>query len=194
MWVLFRALFEHRFWPFAFLLRLLKADFRVLRLLNRFWEGLLKNFAFVEPFLKQRGALHHRDSTCPVLDECFYLLDECWIGPFCVEWMLDEPKILADFEISRWMSVGWALDTRWMGAIFRTEMSPLPIAGKTTIIQGVLEILFPCLSRRTWWANKNDRSDCVLVRTAALIVWFSFSRVRLHLCGIVPLIGSVLFR
>ena len=142
MWVLFRALFEHRFWPFAFLLRLLKADFRVLRLLNRFWEGLLKNFAFVEPFLKQRGALHHRDSTCPVLDECFYLLDDCWIGPFCVEWMLDEPNFYADFENSRWMSVGWALDTRWMEAFLPAEMSPLPIAENLTISQGFWKNFF----------------------------------------------------
>ena len=171
MWVLFRALFEHRFWPFAFLLRLLKADFRVLRLLNRFWEGLLKKFAFVEPFLKQRGALHHRDSTWPVLDACFYLLDDCWIGPFCVEWMLDEPNFYADFENSRWMSVGWALDTRWMEAFLPAEISPLPIAENLTISQVFLKKLFLCLSRRTYWvvrgessAHKNCSSGYCLVR------------------------------
>ena len=138
MWVLFRALFEHRFWPFAFLLRLLKADFRVLRLLNRFWEGLLKKFAFVEPFLKQRGALHHRDSTWPVLDACFYLLDDCWIGPFCVEWMLDEPNFYADFENSRWMGVGYPLD----GSVFARRNKSSTYRGKFDYLTGFFEKTF----------------------------------------------------
>ena len=51
-----------------------------------FLERLLDVFtAFFDPFLKQREPLRHRYSTWPVLNESFYLLDECWIGPFCVE-------------------------------------------------------------------------------------------------------------
>jgi len=64
--------------------------------------------------------------------------------------MLDEPNFYADFENSRWMSVGWALDTRWMEAFLPAEMSPLPIAENLTISQGFLKKLFLCLSRRTY--------------------------------------------
>ena len=43
-----------------------------------FLERLLDVFtAFFEPFLKQREPLRHRYSTWPVLNESFYLLDEC---------------------------------------------------------------------------------------------------------------------
>ena len=48
-----------------------------------FLERLLDVFtAFFEPFLKQREPLRHRYSTWPVLNESFYLLDECWMERF----------------------------------------------------------------------------------------------------------------
>ena len=151
-----------------------------------------------------------------MLDACFYLLDDCWIGPFCVEWMLDEPNFTLILKIR----VGWALD----GSVLPAEMSPLPIAENLTISQGFLKKLFLCLSRRAYWvvrgessahkncssgyclvrltgreqictpfvhmtieATKNDRSDYGLARTVVLVVWFSFvCALTAWLCAAAP--------
>lgn len=56
--------------------------------------------------------------------------------------MLDEPKILADFEISRWMGVGWALDTRWMEPFSPAKTIHLPIAEKSAILPPVSKNFF----------------------------------------------------
>ena len=82
--------------------------------------------------------------------------------------MLDEPKILADFEISRWMGVGYPLD----GAIFTRQNDSSTYRGKIGHFTSCFKKLFPCLSRRTCWTKKNDRSDYVLARTVEIAYLF----------------------